>query len=476
MQPLKYELVSLLRDKWILILSMLLLVLCLFAAFNGQQKVDKRLADIDNAFLEMNEGDAMAKAFIDSVNAGFEMNTPSWTRPDKATAIGNYHPRVAAMPPSELAVVATGQSDLYTHYVKPTISGDEIALNFTELTSPVQLLFGTFDLAFVLIYLLPLIVIAFSYNMLSAEREQGSLRLLASQPISVAKWLVQKAGLRFAILGTITIISVLLSLLVLGTDLSATFGSLSQMTLLIISYLVFWFSMAILVNLGGKTSANNAVSLLALWVVFVLLIPSTVNQMATSLYPAPARSQMINDMRVIKAEATKKQDEILDAFLRDHPELMLTQNNEGGSYNWWSKYFASKELVKEEMAPMVADFETQLNKQQNWVKKWRFISPAMLLQGSFNHLAGTSTGHYEAYRDQVIAFSEEWRNFLLPLIFHDRPMTTDKIAALPQFTYDASDVPSGFITDLGGINMLSLLLVLVMFYAYRKRVVSVHLG
>jgi len=120
MNHLKYELISLLRDKWIQTLSLLLVILSLFAAFNGQEKVNKREADLASAYAEMNEGDQMAIAFIDSANAGFKMNASSWTRPDKATAIGSYHPRVASMPPSSLAAVATGQSDLYTHYVKPS--------------------------------------------------------------------------------------------------------------------------------------------------------------------------------------------------------------------------------------------------------------------------------------------------------------------------------------------------------------------
>ena len=52
---------------------------------------------------------------------------------------------------------------------------------------------GRFDLAFVLIYLYPLLILALTYNLLSAEKEQGTLALALSQPVSLrtlvsARW------------------------------------------------------------------------------------------------------------------------------------------------------------------------------------------------------------------------------------------------------------------------------------------------
>ncbi|NJL76510.1 MAG: ABC transporter permease [Saprospiraceae bacterium] len=192
-----YELKSLLRNNWILSVSLLLLCLCLFSGYNGNQKVAKRVADIEKVNKQVMEGDSLAVVLLDSLAAGYGVNVSSWRRPDRPTAVGAYNPRVAAMPPAPLALIATGQSDIFTHYVQPSIYGDEFALKLTELSSPVQLLFGSFDLSFVLIYLLPLIVIAFTYDLLSSERENGSLRLLAAQPLSIFAWLSQKALIRF---------------------------------------------------------------------------------------------------------------------------------------------------------------------------------------------------------------------------------------------------------------------------------------
>ena len=56
---------------------------------------------------------------------------------------------------------------------------------------------------------------------------------------------------------------------------------------------------------------------------------------------------MINDMRVKKLEVTEKQDEILDNFLRDHPEY--AENDPSQTNNFYHKYIASQKLIKEEL-------------------------------------------------------------------------------------------------------------------------------
>lgn len=463
----KYELKSLFRNRWIQLLSGLLVVLFLFAAYNGKQKVDKRLADIAEAQAEVDEGDAKALLLLDSLEAGHKVDVPTWQLPNMPQVLGNYYPRAAAMPPAEMALVATGQSDIYTHYVKPSLRGEDFTLNFTELSSPVQLLFGSFDLSFVIIYLLPLIVIAFTYDLLSSEREQGSLRLLASQPLTLFNWLFQKVGLRFLLLTVIITISSVVALAANGVSLSENGAELGQFLLLTLSYTLFWFVLAFLVNLLGKSSANNAVSLLALWVAFVLLIPSVVSQLANSLYPVPSRAQMINDMRVVKKEVEAKQDEILDGYLRDHPELATVKSESANSF--WTRYFASQDIVEQEMQPVLDRYESQLKRQQNWVNQWRFASPAILLQDGFNELSQTATRHYQDYREQVIAFATEWRAFFVPMIFKDEKVTKATFAELPTFEYQADGLPSYFGANVLGLLLYSGLLLGVSIVAFRQR-------
>ncbi|WP_422861249.1 DUF3526 domain-containing protein [Flagellimonas sp. W118] len=426
-----YELKTLLRSGWIQFLSVLLLVLFGFASFNGSQKVEKRELDIASIKKQVNESDQKMLAQLDSIERGLSVNASRWTIPSGPTAVGNYHPRIAAMPPSAMAFIATGQSDLFTHYVKPTMAGDDFALNFTEISSPVQQLFGSFDLSFVIIYLLPLIIIAFSYNILTSERETGSLKLLASQPISIHIWVLQKIGIRFLWIATLTVILLWGTLLIFGDTIDL--GTMFSFIGLTIAYILFWFALAFVVNLQASNSAKNAITILGLWLVFVLLAPSIINQLGSTIYPMPSRTLMINKMRTVKAEVTEKQDEILDNFLRDHPEYAINDPNQ--SRRFYHRYMASQDVVKKELEPIVSEFENQLDKQQTWVGKLKWISPAIVMQQALNEISGSSTKDYENYRGQVIGFAETWRQHLIPFLYNNQSFTSSDYKDLPSFTF-----------------------------------------
>ena len=441
----KYELKFLLRSRWIQLLSIVLLLLFGFSTFNGLKKIEKRKNDIAAAHLEVKENDVMMLKLLDSVERGMEVSVSRWTIPTSPMAVGNYHPRVAAMEPQAMAFMATGQGDLFTHYVKPTVSGDDFTLNFAEMTSPVQLLFGSFDLAFVIVYLLPLLIIAFSYNVLSSEKESGSLKLLASQPIRIRHWVLQKLVLRFFWLSIIVAYALTLVFFMVSPPFPKTAAFLSLFGL-VIAYMLFWFALAFLINLWVGSSAKNAVALLGLWIAFVLLIPSVLNQLGNTLYPMPSRTLMINEMRGLKAEVTKKQDEILDNYLRDHPEYAINDTTQFRGF--YHRYMASQKLVKEELSPVVNAYEGQLKKQQNWVGQFKWISPAIIVQESLNQMAGTATQDYEGFRKQVVGFAASWRQHFMPFLYNNQNFSQKNYTDLPKFQYQQKSFASSVVMPL----------------------------
>ena len=97
---------------------------------------------------------------------------------------------------------------------------------------------------------------------------------------------------------------------------------------------------------------------------------------------------------------------------------------------------ASQKLIKEELTPLVNAYEEQLQKQQNWIGKFKWVSPAVIAQESLNQMAGTSTQDYENFRKQVVGFADEWRGHLLPLLYNNTDFTKADIANLPVFEYD----------------------------------------
>ncbi len=461
----KYELKQLLRSRWIQLMSALLLLLFGFATYNGLQKVEERNAAITTAQDKARENDKIMVKLLDSLDRELEVSIPSWRHPTNPMVIGNSYPRVAAMPAETFAFVATGQSDMFTHYKKPEVYGFSFIEDFTEMTSPVQLLFGSFDLAFVIVYLLPLLIIAFSYNVLSAERESGSLRLLGAQPIRIETWVLQKLGLRFLWLSVLVILTLLMVFLALGipplNKMKAFLGLISM----VLAYALFWFALAFLINLWVGRSAKNAMSLLGLWIVFVLLVPSVINQMGSTLYPLPSRALMINEMRGTQADVLKNVDEILDNFLRDHPEYAV--NDTTLQRNYWHSFMVAQKVIREELQPVLDNHDQQLRKQQDWVTQFKWLSPAVVTQEALNQMAGTSSQDYENYRQQVLDFSHEWRNHFVPMVYNNTVFSKEDIENLPHFEYQP--LKGTFTGALFTVLGLSLFVYLAGILAYQKK-------
>lgn len=462
----KYEAIQLIRDRWVVSLLFVFLVLCLFAGINGRRKTDARMREINTSIRLMREGDARSIALIDSLEKGIAKPVSPWLNPQRLAFVANRAPRVAAMQPRPFAMISTGQSDLYAHAVKPTLAGDAYLLGFTELSNPVQLLFGSLDLAFVCIYLLPLLVLGFSYNLLSAEREQGSLRLTMSQPIALYRWLFSKMLLRFFIMAGIVWVSILVTLSVNKVPLFSV--SVIQLLLITALYVFFWFIVALIVNALGRSSGTNALVIISVWVAFVLIIPAVITQAANTVYPVPSRIRMIHELRVANAEAERESGKILKGFFRDHPELAPQDTSVKNMYGYYLLFFASQDVVKKQVQPLIDDFGRKLEAQQSWIEAFRFMSPSLLLQSAFNDLAGTSSRQYGSYREQVIAFSRQWRDYFLPRMFRDEMMKRSDFASLPSFAFYYDKVPSAFMSDLVGIAVFSLTGSIISALAYKR--------
>ncbi|WP_299465206.1 DUF3526 domain-containing protein [uncultured Microscilla sp.] len=458
---MRTELKQLYRNKWLLVLSCLILALFVYAGWNGKKSTEQRDQSIKLAINEMKQQDKLLLARLDSLKKGYKLDLPSWQYPTQPTATGNYNPRIAAFPSANLSFIAIGQSDIFTHYVKPTINDDAISLSFTELSSPVRLLFGNFDLSFVLIYLLPLIVIAFCYNILSIEKESGSFKVVAANPVRIHQWLLQKTILRFLVMALIMMAGLTLSLITNGASLNYT---AFKFYLAVMLYALFWFGLCFIVNLFGYSSEKNAVTLLGLWILLVLMVPSLINQLSASIYPMPSRTILINEVRKAQAAADKAQDKILDEFLRNHPEIVVSREaKEGTAYRWWQRYFASKEVVEKQMMPLLKKFDQKLVQQQQLERRLRFLSPSVMMQDVLNELAKTSTDHYRAYRQSVSRFTKKWKDFFIPMVYAEKEFTKEMVNKWPQFTFDESKITSRFIYNIAGLFLFSLIIVLIGF-------------
>jgi ABC-2 type transport system permease protein len=191
---------------------------------------------------------------------------------------------------------------------------------------------------------------------------------------------------------------------------------------------------AFIINIKVNNSSKNALALIGIWLLVVLILPATINQIGSSLYPTPSRLKMVNEIRQIKKENEEKQDEIMNDYLRTHPEL--AKNSDKERFGFWHKYFASGKVIEEKNKPLLEQYSLQLKNQQNLISAFKYISPAIIMQQSLNNTAETSEQHYNDYKKQVHEFSNEWRNFLIPMLFKEEKFTSKEFKNMPVFIYE----------------------------------------
>lgn len=288
---LKNEWRLLTRGRALKILAGLALLSGLYALIYGQTFVSRQRATI--AELKLDE-----RTRLDSLESWARLDTSvagnrTADRKQKwATATSAYEVNVpegyrfAVHEPSALTPLSLGMRDLFPYY--QDVWGRAIYRQVfqQEIVNPQKLSVGHFDWAFVVIFLLPLLLIALSYNLLSAENELGTYSLLRSQPVTLRQIVLAKLTLRLLlVLGFLVGITVL-AVPVLGIDLAKNSeaspgGLLAKFLLVSVAYGLFWGAVVFAVVSFQKSSAVNALTLLGCWLVLVLALPTLLQQILT---------------------------------------------------------------------------------------------------------------------------------------------------------------------------------------------------
>jgi ABC-2 type transport system permease protein len=439
-QIMQYDWRNLSADRTLWAVAAILAAAIGYGAYNGAAWVRFQSETLRNAATEERDRLDTVKRDIDAANAG-RITPPAFLDPRSPAALGRrLGPRYAAMPPAPLAPLAIGQSDLYPYYFKVSTASKDTFLNNDEVEHPVHLLSGRFDLAFVILYLYPLLILALSYNLLSGEKEAGILALTLSQPVSLRTLVTGKLALRFLFVVALAVGLSLAGVLIGGADLSAD-GWLPRLALwvgVVAAYGAFWFAAAIGINALGASSATNAMALSGIWLGLVLLVPSLLNVFIKVAHPVPSRVELINSMRDASSEASAQGSKLLARYLEDHPELANEGANKGDFY---VVGIAVQDEIEKKMQPVLEQFDRQLGNQQALLDRYRYLSPAIVTQSALNDLAGTSVHRYQHFLALADKFHREWRTWFTPRTIKAVKLTAADVGALPSFRFE--EEPAG---------------------------------
>jgi ABC-2 type transport system permease protein len=470
-----------LAERGLWVVGALFLLLVAYALGNGLLQTAHR--DRAQAAVAQADRDTRAaqRVQLEAILAGTAQPTPFQNPADPSRMASSYGGQHALLPTAPLGPVALGQSDLFPSQYEVTNQSSVVFMNPSDIESPWHLMSGHFDLAFVIVYLLPLLIFALSYNLLSAERENGTLRLLLSQPLRLRTLLAGKLSVRAAVLlGPAVLLPVAVLLVARQAGWVAVSGDVGGATfwwaLLVGAYALFWFALVVAVNAFGASSATNAMVLVIAWVLLVLVAPVLLNLAVTQASPAPSRTELATRQRVVTAEAMKRHADLLSADYQHvgRGAILLPRDGKIEIAGRALAMYAIEREVDEAIRPELDRFDAQQARQQVLLGSFGAVSPAAVAYEGMTALAGTGARRHARFDAQTVAHHESWKAFFFPRIDARDALTPADFDRIPAFAWQ--EEPAGLVRNQAALAVLQLLLPSLLLFgvaAWRLRRFSV---
>ena len=365
--------------------------------------------------------------------------------------------------PHPLAGLAIGQKDLNPSVQQVTILTLEGQKYDANLVNPTKLLYGNLDLSFIIIYLFPLLIIAFSYNLYSEESESGTWQIVSVMARSTWNFLLAKLLVRFTVLAATLILLLLVGAFVMGLEFD---GILLLFLLTSLCYLLFWFASCFWMISLKRNSNFNAILLLSFWLILVVLLPAFLNNYLTTQYPVPeALSTMIKQRDGYHQKWDTEKRATMLAFYKDYPQFQDYGFPPEEGFDWpW--YYAMQHLGDAEAREESQAMQEKIRLREKMSRLWAQLIPSMHAQLVVNDLAGTGLVHHMNFLNYTNQFHEKTRLYFYPKIFTDeKPSSVDWDRFNPAYVQLSGQAEW---TTLTPLLLATLLFVLMTFYQVRK--------
>ncbi|EAY28007.1 DUF3526 domain-containing protein [Microscilla marina] len=418
----KFEWKNLIANRVMVLIFLLLIMSGAYSIYYGQSEIKQQKQRI--AYLKKQE-----QIRLDTIrqrmkaDTSIQVNKAAFQRATNPAQLNRFVKTYAINPPAPMASLSLGQRDLQPYYLRLDATAFYKQINTSEIKNPLKLFTGNFDLAFVLVYLFPLVIILLTYDIYSAEKEQGTLPLLASQPLQVSQVMGAKLSFRLLLVLGLGLLLTLLGVLLNGIAVSAQVG---QWLGVVSVYIVFWFALMYGVVFLRKSSAFNAIIGLGTYLVLTLVLPALLNIIINIQAPPPAKNEMTN---MIRTQFTNQWGNPKSWVFNDfYPKYPQYNDGDTLSFNKW--FYAGYLLMDEKAHKIQQKFKEQMQKRQALSKRWLWITPAALVQEKLNEIAQTDYQAQQRYLQKAQEFHAKLKNFYYPKIFKDQKMTVQELDKL----------------------------------------------
>ena len=421
------ELIMLAKARFTWVVGLLLFAALTMGAVNGQRHADQQTATIKRVQSHVSTKLAQQQADVVRYSAPAAAVLPYWQDPSDAAGFMRYGLTAYALkPPSPTAGIAIGQSRLLPYYIKTDL--DYVAPPSTafDFVNPRILSLGDFDLAFVLVYVLPLALIALGASRLSAERDSGALMLLATQLPSFRNLVILKFSALALLCVPFTLGATILALLVAGTPVWST-QTLNVMLLTaaaLAGFTLFWLALIALVA-SQIGVVGSYLRLILIWIGFTFVLPAVGALVIGLAYPTPSPLHYLDDLRRANNLAPAQRDEIFHAFIASYPSYGIAADRVS-KLSYATKQIAVQQEVERQVSQRIATTLVQNENVSASAAALRWLSPAMVFDALLQQAAGTGVQRHKQFLQETLAYTNELRSFFWPRALEEAANPTNR--------------------------------------------------
>lgn len=397
---LTYEVKHFMRSPFKMASFLLFLISAVYGLQNGLELLKKQQHEVAEMKRTHEENIEQALSWFAAGKIGPE--DKPWVDVTHPMYAMSFAHASAFKSPSPMMPFSIGQAEQFGYYKQVTHRSSTLDADLAEeIANPERLVVGTLDFGFVVLYLFPVLAIILLFNIGGLERDLGFDKLMEVNHAGPGKWLLSRFSFYFLLI-VVALLLVMLAYASVSNALMATTGAFVRLFFLIIVYVLIWFVAFYYINLRGNGSASQAIRMVTVWLLFCIVIPGSVHQLAALQHPSDYMTKYLDASR---DQMYKTYDLPLDSIehrlLKIYPELAGTLNaSDTASENRLTRS-SIYGIVNVQVKAVAQEIEASSAAKNSFIRNSYFINPVSFFQNSVNSICQTDYYAYSAFKSDI---------------------------------------------------------------------------
>lgn len=363
-------------------------------------------------------------------------------------------------PPSPLSIFSQGL-DYKMPYKVLTSRDGQYKIEYAK-PDGTQDLMGKIDFAYVVIMVLSILALVFTFSAISGDKENGIFRLVLSNPVLRRQVLTAKLTGNFIVFLIPYLLSIMIAFAVVYfSGIVPIFSAeLFPPVLIILGIsIVFLFALFCLGLWMSSFAKNSTLSinvLLLIWIIIGLVIPKTAPIISEVIYPVESTGVFEMRKKLLIQNINKEQiAEEIELYERLRAEIDPESQGVSTAWNDLNDTYDNKvvsirekyeQLKAAELGKLVTDYQLRRNKQNRIAKTISSMSVINLANNLMAEFSSTGYSEAENFLNQSKQFQEtiesEIYSKLLYKVYRTKSGTASTTDVAEGFNMQKSELPA----------------------------------